>query len=873
MKINHILLCIVVCSGWVHGKKVAENDALDIGRSFISQTGSGALGKTNHTSIAADLRLIYTEQSRLQGNAKTSPPTALYYILSAKSKGFVIVSGDDNVAPILAYSDESGFDPGRIPPNAAKWMEGYKTRIRHILRNNIQATKGISEDWNNLRAGPLGKRSAQSSANGVDPLVKTKWNQSPYYNEYAPGLEPDPSGCVATAMVQIMKYWNYPANGAGFHSYNHEKYGTLSANFGNDTYLWGSMPDVVTSRNPEVAKIMHDAGISVDMQYGPANSGGSRAWVVKSDGAQSAENALTTYFSYKNTLKGIKRASYSNAQWTSSLKGELDARRPVLYAGWSGAGGGGHAFVCDGYDANDFFHFNWGWGGVYNGFFSIDNMKPDGIGTGGGSGEYNDLQQAIIGIEPPATTLSTGMALYAQVTPSASAIYYGASFSVSTNIINNGNGSFNGDFCAAIFDDSSNFIDYVETITGAVLAPGNVYQNNLVFSNPGLFTILPQRCTIGIFYRPTGGEWVAVSPAGSYTNFAPLDVVNPSPIEMYSSMTITPGSVFTQGTPLSVKMNVQNTGLTSFVGQYQLNLYNLDGSFAETIGTYDESAGLEPTFVYGAPFLNFSSNIGTVNPGTYLLCVVYKETSAAEWTIVGSSHYKNPVKIIVQEAPMTADRFEPNDKTAQARDLPVLFSGNVATITTTGASIHNGTDYDYYRMTLPSNGNYKISARLRDTDDDANPLTLDGLFSYSTDSNSWSDAYDDVMPDSVLLLRGGVVFFQVAPLFSGSTGTYALEINVSMNGLGVNRDILGPGTFKIFPNPAKDFVAVNLNGFNKRIDKIEILDLHGKTGFSETNQRSDKLLMVPLKNLGEGQYYLQLHADHKTYTQKFKIVK
>jgi hypothetical protein len=186
-------------------------------------------------------------------------------------------------------------------------------------------------------------------------------------------------------MAQIMKFWNYPATGSGFYSYNHPTYGTLSANFGNTTYQWNSMPNSVGAWNEAVATLMYQVGVSVDMNYSPSSSG---AYVISAASPVTAcsEYALKTYFGYRNTLQGIQRINYDETQWVSLLKNELNAGRPVLYAGF---------------------------------------------GSGGGSGGYNSGHQAVIGIEPPGENQAFNMALYDYVTPSATTIAYGQAFTVS----------------------------------------------------------------------------------------------------------------------------------------------------------------------------------------------------------------------------------------------------------------------------------------------------------------------------------------------------------------------------------------------------------------------------------------------------------
>jgi hypothetical protein len=319
----------------------------------------------------------------------------------------------------------------------AKWLEGYKSQIREIIDDRIPASDEITEEWQNLSTGYFANSSFKV-VSGVNPLMQTLWNQAPYYNDLCPGGSV--TGCVATAMAQIMKYWNYPATGSGFHSYNHETYGTLSANFGSTSYLWSSMPNSVNSVNTAVAELMYQVGVSVDMSYSPEVSG---AYVItaQSPVTNCSEYALKTYFGYKNTLQGVQRINYDEKQWISLMKTEINAKRPILYAGFGS--GGGHCFVADGYDGNEFIHFNWGWGGAFDGFFQINALNPSGTGTGGGTGGYNSGHQAVIGIEPPAGNQTFNLALYNYVTPSASVISYGQPFSVSTNIVNNGTSTFN----------------------------------------------------------------------------------------------------------------------------------------------------------------------------------------------------------------------------------------------------------------------------------------------------------------------------------------------------------------------------------------------------------------------------------------------
>ena len=844
-------------------KQVDENTAKQVGQNFLAT-------RTNSQTLknSSSFQLVYKSNSKISNPLASIQPTTYFYVFNASTSGFIIVAGDDNVTPILGYSDQGVFDPNNIPQNVAKWFEGYKSEIRSIIEQNIQPTNEIKDEWQSLKNGNTNNSSAKTLAS-VNPLMQTQWNQSPYYNSLCPGGSV--TGCVATAMAQIMKYWNYPATGSGFHSYNHQTYGTLSANFGSTTYQWGSMPNSVNSTNNAVATLMYQVGVSVDMNYSPQVSG---AYVISAQSpvTNCSEYALKTYFGYKNTLQGVQRVNYNQTQWLNLLKTELDASRPILYAGFGS--GGGHCFVADGYDNNDYIHFNWGWGGAYDGYFEINALNPSGTGTGGGSGGYNSGHQAVIGIEPPTGSQTYNMALYNYVTPSASTIYYGQTFNITTNIANNGTNTYNGDYTAAIFDNSYNFIDYVQTLTGQTLQGGYAYTNNLVFSTTGLFSMLPGTYYVGIFYRPSGGNWIQVANSGSYSNFVQMNVINPNDIELNSSMTITPGTTLTQGQSASVNLNIINDGANTFIGQYSVGLYNLDGTLAQTIGTMNENNGLPSGYTYQSPYLTFSTTSVTVNPGTYLLAVQHNPNNSG-WQLTGSSYHLNPIKVTVVAPSLQPDIYEVNNSIAQSYNLPITFSGNNATKNTTGSNCHITSDNDFYKIVLPSGYNYTVTPRIHDSynSGNGNTYTLDGLFSYSTDGSTWSVAFDDVMTGNITLNGGGTIYFRVSPYFAGETGTYLLSMSLTRTSTVGIDDTQITDYVKIFPNPAKDFVMVDFNEFNGKLNQINLVNVQGQNVFTLSTVNQSKIFNIQLTNLSDGIYFLQIQTDNRVLSKKIIISK
>lgn len=313
---------------------------------------------------------------------------AFYVFNAADGKGFVVVSGDDDFPKIIGYSNE-GFFPsdGQMPEGLNDFLSSYSQYVADV-RSGIadapllEADKVVSADYIPV----------------VGPLCTSKWSQSAPYNMYAPkiGSTVCPVGCVATAMSQLMYFWKYPEKGQGQVSYTVPTYNIpLSADLSQSVYDWANMADAVTNSSSDAAKaavaqLCYDAGVSVSMQYAPASSG---AYDLD------AMSALVHNFGYSSSsIRMVYKECYATTdEWKEVMKSELDEGRPVYFSAVSPGGGGvdagGHAFVVDGYDTDDFAHVNWGWGGQYNGYFSLTRMNPGGYA-------FTSNQSMIIGIKP-----------------------------------------------------------------------------------------------------------------------------------------------------------------------------------------------------------------------------------------------------------------------------------------------------------------------------------------------------------------------------------------------------------------------------------------------------------------------------------------
>ena len=353
-RILSLLLLVALAMGNLWAGNINQQRAQRIGQQFLSTTVLGQRG---------DIQLQLVSAAVNRGEVD-------YYVFNVRGgNGFVIVAGDDRVKPILAYSTSGSFDPQNVSEGFEYMLNSFRSEIQYVREHNLTATPDIVAEWNSVsNTGSL--QQGRQARSVVGPLCQTTWNQNFPYNSQCPE---DPegnggyvyAGCVATAMGQVMKYWDYPEQGTGSHTYNPEGYAQQTANFGETEYHFELMPNALDSLSTEedyfyIAQFLHHCGVSVDMQYSP-NGSGAYSYSVLS--------ALPSYFGYScdtdlPTLSFWGFSLYTNEQWAQMLKdGGLDENIPLYYSGSDDNGAGGHAFVCDGYDENDYFHFNWGWSG------------------------------------------------------------------------------------------------------------------------------------------------------------------------------------------------------------------------------------------------------------------------------------------------------------------------------------------------------------------------------------------------------------------------------------------------------------------------------------------------------------------------------
>ncbi|NTV84694.1 MAG: hypothetical protein HGA23_10410, partial [Bacteroidales bacterium] len=280
--------------------------------------------------------------------------------------GFILISADDAFTPVLGYAFEGSFNLEDAPAQYKQFILNYAAQIDFIRNENFQPEAQITATWNELRSEHISGASI-SRERDVNPLLLCHWDQGSPYNMLCPEDPAGPGGrvwvgCVATAMAQIMYYWRYPETGTGSHCYTpgNSSYGQQCANFGQATYDWSAMVNGIDNRFPDAnAELQYHCAVAVNMDFGP-NGSGSQSYLVP--------GRIDQYFRYNDAVYE-ERQDFSYANWVSLLKEDIDAGKPLYYSGytddWSG-----HAFVCDGYQDENF-HFNFGWSGSGNGYYTL----------------------------------------------------------------------------------------------------------------------------------------------------------------------------------------------------------------------------------------------------------------------------------------------------------------------------------------------------------------------------------------------------------------------------------------------------------------------------------------------------------------------
>ncbi|MCH5239888.1 MAG: C10 family peptidase [Muribaculaceae bacterium] len=331
------------------------------------------------------------EQPRLKMTWNSIDGEAAIYIFDKNNdKGFMLLSADDCVAPLLGYSDDNVISLDDLSPALEGWLKGYADQIEYAKSvGNILPKSGSTAT----------RVALPSSWTPISPLVKTQWNQSAPFNNDCPKIKGTtcPTGCVATSVSQVMNYFKYPEKGQNKISYNWKNGNeTLSLDFSTVSFNWSNMLDSYNNNNSSpiqnaaVANLMKAVGYAVQMDYG-ADASGAVSNLIP--------GALVKYFNYDQSVVYVPRSSKNYTDWATLIYNNLKNIGPVIYDGDT-ADGAGHSFICDGYNGDGYFHFNWGWGGAGDGYFLLDALNPSAVGIGGATGGFNFQQDIVLNVQP-----------------------------------------------------------------------------------------------------------------------------------------------------------------------------------------------------------------------------------------------------------------------------------------------------------------------------------------------------------------------------------------------------------------------------------------------------------------------------------------
>ncbi|MDR1161874.1 MAG: C10 family peptidase, partial [Tannerellaceae bacterium] len=579
MKRNALFLVMIFFATSLFAKKVEVDKAAKVAQSHVY--GNAQLRSAQDEGI----KLVYTATGdpslRSSGNQGGA---VYYYVFNVKENdGFVIVSGDDIAIPVLGYSANGTYDAQHLPPAFSYWMECLQKEIEYGIQQHTPQSAETKQKWDAYLQGTAS--ALHYAAAGNAPLIETKWAQGAPFNNSCPEIGGQTlTGCVATAMAQVMKYYEWPEQrGTGAlpgYTTSTSQYTITGINLDTQpAYDWDNMLNSYSGvpspiEQQAVATLMYHCGVSVEMDYGVSASGAFSNNIGK---------VLPIYFGYDKSIQSKPRVSYTDDQWHAILKAEIDASRPVIYSGRDGSQGG-HAFICDGYKSDNTFHFNWGWGGYADeGYFVTNALDPDIY-------EFNLDHSIIINIMPDeggAKIYEMKLIAGESFTPSMHVVSKGEMFTVSIPLENAGVTDFSGTIYIALVDDSENVLCYIGNHTSIDLEAGSLFGGPYY---PSATCVIPSTVNSGKYniraYAQAKDETTRTPvkmPIG--TGDDSYITVNVIPLDDFSLLTfansgakafdITTGEPKT-GESINVSFSVGNAGAGDFFGTFRLGLYKDD---------------------------------------------------------------------------------------------------------------------------------------------------------------------------------------------------------------------------------------------------------------------------------------------------------
>ena len=782
-----------------------------------------------HLNRSADDFKIY-ESFTISSDGKV-----YYYVFNFSEGGFVIVSGDDSFYPVLGFSLENSYQEENHPEGLDDWLHWYELQMKNAEKSGYSGCEKIRQEWENL----INSSIINSEVSGfVNPLLSCKWYQFDNYNEMCPA-DPEgynghaPVGCVATAMSQLMYYFRFPPHGNGSNSYtppyNNGVYGELTADFENTFYRWDEILDKVLEPNSAVAELCFHCGVSVNMSYTSVSAGANTSDV---------QEALTQYFNYLPSAEYFDRSDYpANNQWMSMLIENLNNGQPMIYR--STGGWAGHAYVCDGYSDSTHFHFNWGWNGCFNGYYYIDELIPGGINLSYGQAAVMNIYPDTINFEYPV-------------------------FCHDQKILQSNAGTF---------EDCSGPENY---------QPDSECTWLINPDNPDITNIYLEFSKFN-----TETEYDIVSIYDGNSAGAPL-------IGTYSGSSI-PGSINSEGNSLFITFNTnginENSGWQLFYFAYSLPfcedfhlLTATDGSFEDgskrldyTSGTNCEWLIFPETPVYDSVdrikinFHSFSLASGDTlfiyDGNGYNSPLLGKFTGYDLPSDIFSSTNKVLFNFVTDDT-MISHGWEIN-----YYSLPPVYCHDTTYLSGTDGSIKDGSgeknyvdDSECYWIIEPPGAEvFTITFSKLDVEKNYDYVKI---FDYSENHPVLIEKYTgNELPDSSLVINTRRIMVK---FYSDYIYNYdGFELFYTSSAANIEK-VQTTEDFKIYPNPAGDFLIVENASSSETKSVIEIYEISGRKIYSAECKNFPAI--VNLSNFGKGVYLIKIISDKKIFNKKITCV-
>lgn len=837
-----LFLMLLVSNGFA--KSRSSSEAQTIANSFCQKSQTS----TKRMSSGTTLTLAYTCSDGIA--TRSSGVNTYYYVFNiGDNNGFIIVSGDDRAKEILGYSDNGSFDANNLPTNFSAWLSFYQKEMKALIEQ--PETTAVSSTTTTASTRQT------SFATSVPPLLGgIKWDQGAPYNNLCPVIDSTTykravTGCVATAMAQVMKYHQWPVRGTGSSTYSPDVIKRpLTVDFSQTAYDWANMTNTYGSSSTQVQKdavatLMYHAGVAVNMNYGESSSASTLTM----------GQSLIKYFGYDANIQIYQRDYYTNAEWVSMLKTELNSSRPVLYSGNSTDVG--HQFVCDGYDSNSLFHFNWGWSGSSDGYFELSALNPGSLGIGGGtSGGFNMDQSIVIGVQKSGATPTSPtykLNLDSPLTSSVSSTLRNKTFTISTGgLFNRGINVFNGSIGIALYNDSG----FVTLLKGYAITDLKSYYGWSSLDYSG--ATIPTNVAAGNYklysvYQPTGDSnwqimkgkvgtpnYLNVTVSSSNITFSTPDVM---PKLTLNSMTVT-GNLYQSKTgritvsltnnggeynsmlALQLKSTTNST-TTQIISKNPINIptgetksFYIEGDITMTPGQYYLSTMYDPA--------NDRDNAVTfVSVGNALTVnILATPTTAAALTLTSKISFPDASNVSKSNAVLTA----------HIKNTGGYFDNNVIAFIfpkTGGTSL---TYIGYQKIILDTNEERTITFTGNIDIDAGNYFT--GLYYWNATGNTWGA----FTPTNSSQLAFTLV----------NDPTTGIEETTQKN-------------LAIYPNPAIDKLYLKSD---ELVKTIRIINLTGKQVLLMTPEMNGEI-SIPVNELTAGTYILQSVTETGTKTYKF----